>query len=82
MAGADIRGFLHRGLQVIVSPEVGNPTESPRLPLQLVSAGRLPVNAEVDRAVDHPRHQKRPTHGDNRPVAAQPRSLELMEQLP
>src|SRR5216684_1615467 len=45
---------LHRGLLVIVSPEVGNPTESAPLRRRQSRAGRLSVDLVVDPSVDQP----------------------------
>lgn len=53
-------GSLTRGLLVIVSPEIGNPTETPRLLCRLVSTGRLSVDVEVVPAVDQHKAQNRP----------------------
>lgn len=43
---------LDRGLLVIVSPKAGNTTESPPLRPRWSSTGRLPVDVDVDQAVD------------------------------
>jgi hypothetical protein len=45
---------VHRGLLVIVSPEVGNPTETASLRLRQTLAGRISVDLDVDPSVDQP----------------------------
>ena len=44
--------ILRQILLVVVRPEVGNPTQSPRLPPRLASTGRLSVDLDVVPAVD------------------------------
>jgi hypothetical protein len=46
--------ILRQVLLVIVSPDVGNPTNSRRLLPRLTSIGRLSVDGDVDPAVDQP----------------------------
>jgi hypothetical protein len=50
----DLARVLDRGLLVIVGAERGDPTESPALHCRWFSTGRLPVAADLDRAVDEP----------------------------
>ena len=64
MAGADIRRFLHRGLLVIVSPEAGNPTRTPRLHPRWCFTGRFSVDVNADPPVDLHRRRDRDAFGD------------------
>ena len=58
-------GLLTLGLLVIVRPEAGNPTESPSIHQRWFTTGRLPVDVDVDPAVDlaHPRCRILPRTG-------------------